>query len=47
MGAAEETFPPLWQRAEGEVRATNPALSLQPGMGENAERQWEWGMLHG
>lgn len=26
---------------------TNPAASLQPGMGENAERQWEWGMLYG
>lgn len=42
----EETSPPLWQRA-GEVGATNPAASLQPGMGENAERQWESGMLHG
>lgn len=40
----EERLPPLLQRAEDEGRGThtpNPDASVQPGMRENAESQWE------
>ncbi|KAF2983980.1 hypothetical protein EK904_005339 [Melospiza melodia maxima] len=46
-GSSRRDFSTPLSKAEGEMGATNPAASLQPEVGENAERQWEWGMLHG